>query len=184
MQDRPDNETTPPEEPVDALMEILLQKQAVTLPAGYEKRSASEMTFDPRLAYELALDMDKPLEVFARYGYDEPAARAMLLQKVFVTTVKKYKDEIVEGGISFKLKAKIQAEDLLTHSYSLAVDPTTPATVRASLIQWTTKVAGLEPTPQKDAGAGTGNGFQLNITFAGQPAAVVNAQRVIEEEKE
>lgn len=164
------------------LLEKLLAEQAATLPTGYAKKSAAEMTFDPRLAYELALEMDDPLVVFSKYGFDENAAREMLSNKPFIATVKKYKEEILESGISFKLKAKIQAEDLLTHSYAMAVDPTTPPAVRASLITWTAKVAGLEPSPSKDQGA-AGAGFTLNIQFAGSAApVVVTGQRVIEGE--
>ncbi len=163
------------------LLEAMLSEQAAGLPEGYVKKSAAEMTYDPRLAYELALEMDQPLEIFSRYGFDESGARDMLKFKPFVTTIKKYKEEILEHGISFKMKAKIQAEDLLTHSYAMAVDPNTPPAVRASLITWTTKVAGLEPTPSKDSGSGAG-AFQLNISFAGAAPTVISAQRVIEGE--
>jgi len=162
------------------LLEQMLSEQAAGLPAGYVKKSAAEMTYDPRLAYELALEMGEPLGIFARYGFDESAARDMLKFKPFVATIKKHKDEILEHGVSFKMKAKIQAEDLLTHSYALAVDPATPAAVRSDLIKWTAKVAGLEPTPNKVAEAGGAAPFQLNITFAGAAPAIVSAQRVIE----
>lgn len=171
------------EEDPTGLLGKLLAEQSAQLPVGYQKKSAMEMTFDPRLAYELALEMDAPLVVFSKYGFDEDAAREMLLNKPFIATVKKYKEEILESGISFKLKAKIQAEDLLTHSYAMAVDPTTPPAVRADMIKWTAKVAGLEPTPSKDQGTGGGGGqFQLNIQFHGQGPAVITP-RVIEGEK-
>ena len=48
--------------------------------------------------------------------------------------------------------------------------------VRADLIKWTAKMAGLEPSEKdKGMGGGTGAGFTLNITFAGgaqSPVAV------------
>lgn len=174
--------TTEQDDEVSDALVTLLGRQSAALPAGYKPRSAADMTFDPRLAYELALEMDKPLAVFLRYGIEQDTAMEMLKLPQFVATVKKYKAEIVENGIGFKMKAKMQAEDLLTHSYALAVDPLTPPAVRANLIQWTTKVAGLEPVVSKDTGVVGQNEFTLNITFAGQPQTVVNAQRMIEGE--
>lgn len=141
-----------------------------------------ELSFDPRLAYELALELDSPAAIFARYGYDTDGIRHLLSHATFKSTLQKYKEEIREGGVSFKLKAKIQAEDLLTHSYALAVDPQTPASVRADLIKWTAKVADLEPKQDKNA-VQAGQGFQLNITFAGnQPTVALSGGPVIEGE--
>jgi hypothetical protein len=40
--------------------------------------------------------------------------------------------------------------------------------VRADLIKWTAKMAGLEPSDrEKGGGGGAGSGFNLYITFAG-----------------
>ncbi len=145
------------------------RRLAERLPAGYRPISGAELTFDPRIAYEIALGMDTPASVFAKYGLSELAAERLALAPAFATTVKKYQEEILAGGISFKLKARVQAEDLLTHSYLIATDPEAPMSVRADLIRWTAKVAGLEPTPDK--GVGQSSGFTLNISFAGDRPA-------------
>ena len=143
---------------------------------GYRPTSAAQMTFDPRIAYEIALGIDKPTAVFAKYGIDEARAVAIIGNPAFVTTLKKYQEEVMASGVSFKLKAKIQAEDLLTHSYMIATDPEVPYAVRADLIKWTARVAGLEPK-DKDGGAGAAGGFTLNLTFTGDRPAEA---RVIE----
>lgn len=145
------------------------------LPQGYEPKSGADLTFDPRMAYELALELDSPTEIMERYGVSEARARELISNPAFITTVKKYREEIVAGGVGFRLKAKMQAEDLLTHSYLLATDPEVPASVRADLIKWTAKVADLEPKEKK--GEGQGNGFVLNITFTGdRPAATIEGE--------
>ena len=146
------------------------------LPDGYKPVTAAEMSFDPRIAYEVALGIDEPEKVIAKYGLTEEQAAALALTPAFVATVAKYKEEVMAGGVSFKLKAKIQAEDLLSHSYLIATDPEAPMAVRADLIKWTTRVAGLEP--KEDKGAGVGGGFTLNISFAGDRPT----ERVIEGE--
>lgn len=159
----------PPDNPLVSGTTVLDQRQRSRLPDGYEAGPAPG--FDPRLAYELALEMDTPTNVFARYGYGKDEALRVMQMPGFIATVKKYRDEIVTGGVSFRLKAKIQAEDLLTHSYEMATDPEVPPAVRADLIKWTARVANLEP---KDKGEGgpAGAGFTLNISFGGSPAPV------------
>lgn len=149
------------------------------LPPGYKPESGSDMSFDPRLAYELALGLTKPHEVFEKYGLEQERAVELVRTPAFIATVRKYKQEIEEGGVSFRLKAKIQAEDLLTHSYLIATDPETPASVRADLIKWTARVADLEPRDSKEKGAA--GGFNLSITFAGEkPGAIITAERIDE----
>lgn len=148
------------------------RRLAERLPEGYEPSTATDITFDPRIAYELALAMDKPTVIFEKYGYSQEDAVAFIQNAAFMGTVRKYREEILAGGIGFKLRAKIQAEDLLTHSYLIATDPETPAAVRADMIKWTAKVAGYEPTAGEKAGGAAGAGFTLNITFAGAPAPV------------
>lgn len=153
------------------------------LPEGYEPTTATDITFDPRIAYELALAIDKPSAIFAKYGYTEEDAREFIGNDAFMGTVRKYREEILAGGIGFKLRAKIQAEDLLTHSYLIATDPETPAAVRADMIKWTAKVAGFEPqSGDKGGGGAAGSGFTLNIMLAGTLAPVAVEGRVIEGE--
>jgi len=140
------------------------------LPEGYVPESGAAMAFDPRIAYELALGVDTAGNIMRKYGYTLEAARALFAVPGFIATVTKYRNEITEQGVSFRLKAKIQAEDLLSHSYVLATDPEVPASVRADMIKWTARMAGLEPSEKDKAGSGgggAGSGFTLNITFSG-----------------
>jgi len=158
----------PPDEADNPLLggtTVLDQRQASRLPAGYEPGTVD--AWDPRLAYELALEMDTAENVFERYGFTKDRAVALLGNAAFVATVKKYREEVIAGGVSFRLKAKIQAEDLLTHSYEMATDPEVPPAVRADLIKWTARVAALEPKDKGEGGGGAGGGFTLNISFGG-----------------
>lgn len=156
------------------------RRLAERLPEGYRPTSAAEITFDPRIAYELALGVNSAEKVFEKYGMDANEAAALAATPAFAATVKKYQEEVLSSGVSFKLKAKIQAEDLLTHSYLIATDPEAPMAVRADLIKWTARVAGLEPKEEK--GGGPAGGFTLAITFAGdRPAEKVVMGEVVEE---
>jgi hypothetical protein len=146
------------------------------LPPGYEPESAAAMTFDPRIAYALALGLSTPSDVFRKYGVGLEEAKKLIGLPAFISTIKRYKEELTEKGVTFRLKAKIQAEDLLTQSYALATDNEVPAAVRADIIKWTAKMAGLEPSEkEKGVGGGAGSGFNLSIIFAGTPAQPAGA---------
>lgn len=156
------------------------RRLAERMPEGYRPASGAELTFDPRIAYELALGVNSAEKVFEKYGMDELEASMLVANPAFAATVKKYQEEVLASGVSFKLKAKIQAEDLLTHSYLIATDPEAPMAVRADLIKWTARVAGLEP--KEDKSSGPAGGFTLAITFAGdRPAEKLVVGEVVEE---
>jgi hypothetical protein len=168
----------------DGKGETVAEREARRLTArlgeGYVPESGADLTFDPRIAYSIALGLSSPSEVIAKYGLTMEQGKALIAMPGFVATVKKYRDEISTQGVSFRLKAKIQAEDLLTHSYVLATDPEVPAAVRADLIKWTAKMAGLEPEGKGEKGGGGGSGFSLSITFAGSPMPAVVGGRTID----
>lgn len=149
-------------------------RQAQRLPDGYRVASAAELTFDPRLAYELALGIDDAHEIFPRYNFTREQAIVLCSKAVFIATVKEYKAYINANGLSFKVKARMQAEDLLTHSYEMATDTDTPAAVRADLIKWTAKMGELEPKTATD-GQGGGN-FVLNLILGDRQEAVLTGQ--------
>ena len=124
-----------------------------------------------RMACELATEMEEPGVVFQRYGYDEARAVELMETAHFTDMLARIGKEVRESGLTFKLKARAQAEELLGHSFEIATDPLQPTSERVKLIQWTAKMAGLEPKEKEVAGAG-GGGFSLNITFAGSETAV------------
>lgn len=167
----PEDALTAPEQ---SLSETALTRQAERLRAA----PALYQTKHERLAYELALRMEPAEEVFQRYGYDEAAALALMESPAFAGLLDRVAKDVQENGLSFKAKARAQAEDLLAHSYDLATDPLCSAAVRADLIKWTAKVAGLEPT-SKDTEKTGGGGLTLNISFAGQPAQAVIAHDAV-----
>lgn len=164
--------------------ETLAQREARRLrhrlPEGYEPRSGADLTFNPLIAYELALGVSSASAVFAKYGLTLEEAKRLIGLPHFLQTIREYKDELTSKGVTFRLKAKIQAEDLLTHSYVLATDPEVPAAVRADLIKWTAKMAALEPGEKDKGGGAAGAGFTLNITFARDTALAGSTARLID----
>ena len=137
-----------------------------------------------RLAVELALALDDADIIFKRYGYSPDEALALAQSLAFSTILERVMREVKESGMSFRAKARMQAEELLGHSFEIATDPNQSAAVRADLIKWTTKVGGLEPKESKDD-AKTGGGLTLSITFAGAaPQQVISTHEQLTIEQE
>jgi hypothetical protein len=128
--------------------------------------------WNDRLAFDVALTLegsgDTLQEVITRHGIAANDILAFNADPVFLKKVEGYRDEIRDKGMTFKLKARAQAEELLTTSWLLIHDPAVSPAVKADLIKSTVKWAGLEP---KDAGpqdGGTG-GVKITINLGNDP---------------
>ncbi len=69
--------------------------------------------------------------------------------KIFLRKITQLRTEIREKGMTFRLKARAQAEELLVTSWTLIHSPDVSPAVKADLIKSTVKWGGLEPA--KDA---------------------------------
>lgn len=142
------------------------QRQQTRLPDGYKPLQLPGMEFDPRLTFDLALQMDPAEKIFERYGYTGEQAVSLMGSPVFQKVLKAYVEDVRAHGITFKQRARVMAETLLANAYEIAVDPEAPASARADLIKWTAKVAGYEPKNNEESVQG--NGFALQIVFSGE----------------
>jgi hypothetical protein len=110
--------------------------------------------YDSRLVFELALALDDLPSILDRYNVSVEQFEKLKKNTGFMKQVAAQRAEIREKGLSFREKAKAMAEDLLKTAYEIIHTPTTPSNVKADLIKWSAKVAGLEPTEKPDAGNG------------------------------
>jgi hypothetical protein len=96
---------------------------------------------------------------------------------IFLKKVESYRDEIREKGMTFKLKARAQAEELLTTSWTLIHSPDVSPAVKADLIKSTVKWGGLEPKNEINT-EGAGGGVKITINLGGQDhaATVIDAE--------
>ena len=123
-----------------------------------------------RLAFDIALTLEgrgEPLsEVMGRHSIEPPDMLRFNSDPVFLKRVDLYRTEIREKGMTFKLKARAQAEELLTTSWLLIHDPAVSPNVKADLIKSTVKWAGLEPKGEDGEGQATG-GVKIMINLGG-----------------
>jgi len=101
--------------------------------------------WDTRLCFDVALGVDSLDEILARYAVSVDQFNLWAQHPLFMRTVGEFQKHIRENGLSFRAKARMQAEDLLNVAYGLVQDKNTPAATRADLIKWVAKMGELEP---------------------------------------
>lgn len=128
--------------------------------------------WNDRLAFDVALTLEGSgetlQEIMGRHNITANDILAYNADPVFLKKVEHYRGEVREKGLTFKLKARAQAEELLTTSWLLIHDPAVSPAVKADLIKSTVKWAGLEPKNDVVADAG-GGGVKITINLGPDP---------------
>jgi hypothetical protein len=141
----------------------------------YTTKWSDRLTFDMALMLEGSGDTLQ--EVITRHKISASDILKFKADPVFLKQVEHYRDEIKTKGLTFKLKARAQAEELLTTSWLLIHDPGVSPAVKADLIKSTVKWGGLEPKGDQEVGVGVG-GVKITINLGGQ----THEANIIEEE--
>lgn len=117
-----------------------------------------------RLAFDFAMGEDPEL-LTARYEIGPTQWQYLLLNPAFMLEVEKHRRTIVEEGVTFRLKAKLQAEAYLEEIDTLVHDPETSPAVRLDAIKSMVKWSGYEPTT-KDSQAAPSGPTRMVISWA------------------
>ena len=123
----------------------------------------ARLGWPPTLPIELALKTASPQQLKEEYGYSDEAWDALRVDPGFLKDLTQALETVRQEGMSFKLKAKLQAEELLKQSWKLIHSPgeSVPPSVKADLIKATMRWAGYD---NKDtATAAVANGLSINI---------------------
>ena len=125
-----------------------------------------------RLALDLALRLEGSgedvTEICVRYNITTATLLEYNKDPLFLAKVGHLRNEVRDKGITFKLKARTQAEELLKTSWLLIHSPDVSAAVKADLIKSTVKWAGLEPKGDIPVDDGTGGGVRITINLGGE----------------
>jgi len=152
-------------------------------------RSAINHTkWTDRLAFDMALLLEgsgeTAAEVIARHGISSNELLIFQADPVFKLKIKSYREEIKTKGMTFKLKARAQAEELLTTSWLLIHDPSVAPSVKADLIKSTVKWAGLEPKNEQEISTGSGVSITINLGPTNDPSSAVTMTAEYDDEIE
>ena len=100
------------------------------------------------------------------YGLTREDWDTLRADPVFVADVAQAIELLKKEGMSFKMKARLQSEELLKTSWKLIHAPAdeVPPSVKADLIKFTIRAAGLEADARASS-VGNQNNLQININL-------------------
>jgi len=141
--------------------------------------SPVQTKWSDRFAFDLALLMEgsgeKLDELLDRHEYDASDLLTFKGDANFLKKVEAYREEVRTKGLTFRVKARAQAEELLRTSWILIHDPVVSPAVKADLIKSTVKWAGLDTSPPNEGQNGAG-GVTITINLGGQTLDVTARQ--------
>lgn len=125
-------------------------------------RDPASMGWPPTLPVEIALRVSSIANICKAYGIERDEWLAIKEDPRFQQEVADAVDLVKKEGMSFKIKARLQSEELLKTSWRMIHHASTPPAVAADLIKFTIKAAGL--SEEKATTAPTvGTALQINI---------------------
>ena len=131
-------------------------------------RNPTKLVYPATLPIEVAMRTGTAREICQAYGLSRSDWLALLADPLFLDDVKRASENLSQEGMSFKMKARLQAEELLNTSWQIIHNPVTPAPVRADLIKSVVKWGGLDAEVKDKSAAGPGMHIQINFGSHGR----------------
>jgi hypothetical protein len=158
---------------IDELSSSLVEPAKTITPVN--PADPSRLGYPATFPIEIAMRTSSTREICGQYGITEDEWDLIRFDPTFLADLRRAVDMLAEEGMSFKVKARLQSEELLKTSWRMIHDPMAPHAVRADLIKFTVKAAGLDQSAAA-APAASGAGFSININLgnAGPNLRVVN----------
>jgi hypothetical protein len=121
------------------------------------------------LPIEIALRTSSTQSVCESYGIDDDEWELIKCDPTFQADLQRAMEMLKEEGMSFRVKAKLQAEELLKTSWRMIHDVNAPPAVRSDLIKATMRWAQYDVPSSGQQGV-PGSGFHISINFSGDRA--------------
>jgi hypothetical protein len=131
-----------------------------------QKRDPSKIgAYPPTLPIEVALQETPLADLRDEYKFTEEEWNALPTNPSFIADLSAAKEMLKKEGMTFRTKARLQADELLKRSWILIHSSTdvVPPSVQADLIKATMRWAGYDN--KEAAGAQQQNAFQIQINL-------------------
>lgn len=133
-------------------------------------KDPTTLVWPPTLPIELALKTATPVELQVEYGYSDEEWESLRTNSVFLKELAGACELVRQEGMSFKLKAKLIAEENLKETFKMirASHDIVPPAVKGKLIELTARWAGFDPRTNGEGGnvaVGMGNSLQIQINL-------------------
>ena len=144
-----------------AMLGYRADMNALTSIAGEYQKDPTGLVWPPTLPIELALKTATPEELRVEYGYSRQEWDLLPTNAVFMRDLAAACELVRQEGMSFKLKAKLIAEENLKQVWKMihADYDKVPAAVKGKLIELTARWAGFD---ERWSGDGKGGGGPVN----------------------
>lgn len=126
----------------------------------YHYRPETVPPWTPALVFDVALGLESEEVIFNRHGITEQEWHHINTHPLFHRQVAEQTRELSETGVSFRAKARVQAEMYLVDIDRMVASPNTDQKVKLEAIRSMVKWGNLEPAPAKEEGTGAP---QVNI---------------------
>jgi hypothetical protein len=138
--------------------------QLQTMKAYDPGRDPASIAWPPTLPVEIALKTAPLNDIREAYGYSQEEWMRLRDDAAFLADLAAAVQMVKQEGMSFRLKARLQAEELLKTSWRLIHAPAdeVPSSVKADLIKATARWAGYD---NKENAAATGPSFAIQINL-------------------
>ena len=118
----------------------------------------------PRLAFDFAMG-DDPDAIMQRYDLSPTAFQYLLITPTFMKEVDAHRQYIIENGITFKYKARLQAEEYLMTLDEIIHSADSSPAVKLDAIKSVVKWSGYEADTKGAAQQGGSNQTRLVIQW-------------------
>lgn len=134
-------------------------------PFAFDQKDPTSLAWPPTLPIELALKTATPAELQIEYGYTDAEWAALPRNPVFLSDLAQACELVRQEGMSFKLKAKLIAEENLKQVWKMIHEShgDVPPAVKGKLIELTARWAGFDNKGSGEGGDGPVNANTLNI---------------------
>lgn len=128
-------------------------------------KDPASIGWPPTLPVEIALKTASMNDIRDAYGYSNEEWTRLKDDPGFLADLAAAVQMVKKEGMSFKLKARLQAEELLKTSWRLIHSPTdeVPSSVKADLLKATMRWAGYDAKEQVAGGGGNALNIQINL---------------------
>lgn len=120
-----------------------------TIAQPYTPDNPALLGYPPTLPIEVALRTAPIKTICEAYKISREEWEQLRVHPLFIADVQAAMQTLKEEGMSFTVKARLQAEELLKTSWQMIQSMATPPTVRADLIKFTIRAAGLDKSAEK-----------------------------------
>jgi len=120
----------------------------------------------PQLVWECAAGLEDPDHIAARFGFTDQKWERLKQWPPFIHAVQNQKAEFDRNGMTFRLKAGLMAEEMMTQMFKQSISNDSSILQKLSVFNSLVDVAGLKPDKKAvDSSAQAAPKFSITINI-------------------